>query len=137
LALKESVIKMIKYSYFKVTVPGQKRSGYISMAIDRPGKDNPDQTHSASFAFCSPKEITFVKSVGRNKAKGLLSANSNSRKVTINTSGQLPEVAEKLLKLAIEQDITPSWVNKAYKRGNVRYGLSDKLAQKLAEKKTV
>jgi hypothetical protein len=104
---------MIKYSYLKAKTPSN-RYGYIAVAMNRPGKESPDQTHIVSFAFCSPKD-SFKKSLGRKIAEARLEKKS----VIIPTGGTIGDVTSKALRILIDANVAPSWVRKAFVHNNI------------------
>lgn len=116
---------MIKYGYF-VTYPETKKTGYITVAVNRPGKDDKDQTHNVSFAFCSPKDNKkFSKSHGRNIAeKRLLSGKSRYSVDIVNNSCNVSEIIEAALLEIANKNIVPSWVARAIKTNRIQKGLS-------------
>ncbi len=112
---------MIKYGYYRAFVPGFKRPGYIVIALDRPNKEDTDQLHTVSFAFCSPKD-SFNKALGRKIASGRLEKNAYS----ISHRGTVSQVVEKAVSFALEKNIVPNWVQKSKKHGGLLFGRSDK-----------
>jgi hypothetical protein len=111
---------MIKYGYFMIKMD-KSRKGFVTVAIDRPGKDDPHQMHIASFAFCSPRDM-FRKSLGRKIANDRLAMKKNT--IIIQHNGTVSEVIDKALKqMADQPGGVPSWVKKAIKRNRIQYGL--------------
>lgn len=110
----------IKFGYFKVQLKDS-RKGFVTVAIIRPEKDNPNQDHRAAFAFCSYRD-TFKKKVGRAIAEGRLLANKNT--IHINHTGTVSQVIGKALEEAIINKIVPSWVGRAHKRNAIKYRLT-------------
>lgn len=108
-----------KYGYFFIEAPF-KRPGYITVAITRPDKEDPDQKHLASFSFCSPKDH-FNKKIGRAIATGRL---KTDRVITLNLAGSVSEVVKEALNQAVMINQVPSWVRKAYLRGRIGFGLN-------------
>jgi hypothetical protein len=109
---------MTKFGYFFAQT--HKRSGYVTVAINRPDKDDPNQKHFASFSFCSPKDC-FSKTLGRKIAENRLNAN---KCIEIMVSGTVPMVITTAMESAIAQGLVPSWVIKAQKRKKLHYGLN-------------
>ena len=101
------------------------------MAIDRPTKDDPEQKHKVSFAFCSPKRQAFLKDQGRKIVEGRLA----KKFITINQSGRLYDIAHAALGILIEntkdkpadENPVPSWVRKAFRKNKIQYGLREKV----------
>jgi hypothetical protein len=119
---------MIKYGYIKIDTI---RPGFVSVVVNRPDKDDPNQKHYVSFAFCSPKD-SFVKSKGRRIAEGrltkMLTAESGDLEhhkcVMVNLRGSIQDVIQAALNRAIQNGMAPSWVVRAQRRGQISYGLS-------------
>jgi hypothetical protein len=109
---------MIKFGYF-FAKSATKRPGYVTIAITRPDKNDPNQKHLASFSFCSPKDC-FKKTLGRKIAENRLLA---QKCIEINVSGTVPVVINAAMQEAISNKMVPSWVSKAHKRNNLQYGL--------------
>ena len=122
---------MIKFGYYSVNIGNRK--GVVTVAINRPDKDDPEQLHIASFAICSPKDM-FRKALGRRIAEGRLGSN---KAVTVRYNGSVPEVIEKALQEAMSKNLSlpendrwlPAWLIRAYKRNALKYGLRDEVAQ--------
>ncbi len=126
----ESVMTTTRFGYF-FTTNGTKRPGYITVALTRPSKDETDQKHLVSFAFCSPKDV-FSKTKGRLIAEGRI---NTGRIMELDVCGTVPSVIKTAMEKAIADGLVPSWVAKAHKRNKLSYGLSQKAAQKAAETK--
>jgi hypothetical protein len=109
---------MVKFGYFSANTA--KRTGYITVAITRPIKDDPEQKHLCSFSFCSPKD-SFSKVLGRRIAEGRLEIN---KCIELKVRGTIPTVIKVAMKEMIVQGNVPSWVLKAYKRNKLEYGLT-------------
>jgi hypothetical protein len=107
---------MIKYGHYAVKIGEcecNQKTGYITIAISRPSKEDNDQTHIAGFSFCSPNDH-FAKADGRERA---LLRMINKEGVTVVHNGTLAEVIAKAVDTAFEQKIVPNWLSKARKFG--------------------
>lgn len=118
-----------KFGYF-FTTNGTKRPGYITVALTRPSKDEADQKHLVSFAFCSPKDV-FSKTKGRMIAEARINT-GREKVIELDVRGTVPSVVKAAMEKAIADGLVPSWVAKAHKRNKLCYGLSQKAAQKAA-----
>ena len=117
----------VRYGYFRVSV-GNKRYGYITVALIRPPKDRSHNQYNAGFSFCSPNDV-FKKSLGRTIATGRLADRDNIRtswcNLRFNSKTNVLTTAFTLaLEEAVQSDIAPGWVVRAYKRGDIKFGLS-------------
>lgn len=118
---------MIKYGYYSVPVfsetkQNSNRRGVVTVAIYRPDKNDPEQEHKASFAFCSPKD-NFKKVLGRKIAENRLNSPKAKHKITVKFRGSVSQVIDKALEKAVTEGLVPTWVFKAYKKDNIHYGL--------------
>lgn len=110
---------MIKYGYLVAPTKNSRR-GVVTVVVNRPGKDNPDQVHTASFAFCSPKD-SFRKDRGRQIALSRLKLG----KLTVNFvhTGTLSQAVEKAIIEVASQHHVPNWLNRALSKKTIRFGL--------------
>jgi hypothetical protein len=90
------------------------------MALDRPSKDNTDQTHRAAFAICSTKD-EFNKKMGRTIATGRL--NKDDTTVKLCKQGTLYDISYDLLEKAIEHDIIPQGISRTIRLNGTVWGL--------------
>jgi len=117
---------MIKYGY--LVLPGAKRNRYVTVAVDRPGKEDPEQVHTAAFAFCCPKDM-FSKARGRKITEGRLREKKGVVQFVHN--GTLSKAIECALQTAITSDgekpedcrLIPPFVARAIRRNKIIFGL--------------
>lgn len=124
---KESLVSNnVRYGYFRVKTRG--RDGYITMAMIRPPKDRSHNQYTVGISFCSPKD-NFRKSLGRKVATGRLTVTkaeklSNYLVEFESRENYLPKAFTTALEQAIKNGVVPSWAARAYKRGDVIFGLT-------------
>lgn len=117
---------MIKYGY--LVLPGTKRNRYVTVAVDRPGKDDQAQVHTAAFAFCNPKDM-FSKARGRQITAGRLREKKGIVQFVHN--GTLSKAIECALRTAMFNDgdkpedsrLIPPFAARAIRRNRVVFGL--------------
>lgn len=146
--LKMEIDKSIKFGYFQVFT--NSGVGYVCVALKRPPKDSNDKTYRAAFAFCSPKDnAKFVKARARLIATTRLSLGKNCVEGNFDQDEKLSEIFESLLEQATEElklsedkvqkiletanpdeisrvdlTIAPSWLKRAWDRGDITFGLT-------------
>lgn len=128
---KETVEKSdVRYGYFRVSTPTKGRFGYITVALIRPPKDRSHNQYSVGFSFCSPNDV-FKKPLGRKIAAGRLvdrDAHTTSWcNIRFNsTENVLLKAFQIALNEAVDTGVVPGWVLRAYKRGQVQFGLTQR-----------
>lgn len=128
---KEIVEKSdVRFGYFRVPSSVKGRYGFITMAMIRPPKDRSHNQYNVGISFCSPNDV-FKKNLGRKIAQGRLADKDATTtswcNIRFNSSAQkLPEAFIAALEEAVQASIVPGWVLKAYKRGQVQFGLTQR-----------
>lgn len=133
--IKETVEKSdVRYGYFRVSSSTKGRYGYITVALIRPPKDRSHNQYSVGFSFCSPNDV-FRKPLGRKIATGRLVDRDNNTTSWCNIKfdsqeNVLSKAFDLALKKAVQADIVPGWVLRAYKRGQIQFGLTQRREHK-------
>lgn len=114
---------MTKFGYFVAKNNGS--TGFVTVAMTRPPKEDQEQNHKVSFSFCTPsKKWAFQKKIGRTVAEGRL---KSGQIIDVSVRGTIPDVMKAALNKAIDEKSVPSWVIKAAKNKTLVYGLSEKV----------
>lgn len=119
---------MIKYSYFTVKTPVVKNR-YVTVCVDCPEKNDPDQSHFVGVAFCSNND-SFKKDLGRSIAIRRLEIGKSFTKeklITIIPDSKIKYNFNNVLRAALKeiakQKNAPYWFRRAVAKDKIVWGL--------------